>query len=1060
MNSDGEGVSLHLTEAQRGVWFAQQVEPSPGVYNIGEYLEISGEIDIPLLRRAIQVATVEADVLRTRIESDDDEVRQVVGPAADVELEILDLAEAADPLADAEEWMREKIWGEDEQGPGSLKGFALVYLGEDHVLFFLRGSHLVVDAFGAALIAVRISQVYSDLAQGGEISPKWFGEVADLVASDLAYKAGDEVGQDAEFWGKRLVERPQAVTLSGSRARVASRSLCYRREFSVEDAVGIIEAAKEIGVSTSTTLLAHVAVFLWKSTGHYDVPIGLPVGARTQDALLAIPGMMSNVLPVRMAGQSGQEFAEVARNISSEVRSVMGHQRYRYEWMIRDSKMIAGRTDPLFGVEVNIMNFNANLRFGELEAEFRTISTGPVHDVTLNLRMDKQNRSLGIEIEADSERFRLSDLEAMSQRLLSVLAGVREAGPQVRVGQLSVLSPAERHTLLVARNDTDHAVPDVTLADLFAAQAAKTPDQVAVVFGATRLTYRELDEAAGRLARSLLAEGVGPERFVALCLPRSEWLVVAVLAVVKSGGAYLPIDIDYPVDRIKLMLADAKPTVVVTLEELRPALDSAIGEDQATITLNASDPARTRDDGAERDIVPARDSPAYLIYTSGSTGRPKGVVTSHSAIVNRILWMQSAYPLDGSDRVLQKTPASFDVSVWEFFWPLSVGATLVVAKPDGHRDPGYLAELIKQEGITVSHFVPSMLRTFVRELRDGAANAASSLKRVICSGEQLLPDLRDGFLELTDASLHNLYGPTEAAVDVTASPALRRGVPDGFVPIGGPVWNTQVYILDAALDPVPDCVVGELYLAGRQLARGYLGQSGSTATRYVANPFGGRGGRMYRTGDLARWTADGQLEFVGRADNQVKVRGFRIEPGDVESSILLLAEVEQAVVVARTDRFGDARLIAYVTLYDGAEVTPDRVRGFVAGKLPGHMVPAAVVVVDELPVTPNGKVDLKSLPAAVFAAEGAGREPRDPLEKSLCDVFADLLGLERIGIDDSFFDLGGHSLAATRVISRVRSVLGVELSMRHLFESPTVSLLAEQVRQLEKTNRPVLRTRR
>ncbi|MBS2548032.1 amino acid adenylation domain-containing protein [Catenulispora sp. NL8] len=1060
MNSDGEGNSLHLTAAQRGVWFAQQVEPSPGVYNIGEYLEISGDLDVPLLRRAIEVATAEADVLRTRIESDDDGVRQIVGPAEDVELEILDLAEAADPLADAEEWMRNKIWGEDEQGPGSLKGFALVYLGEDHVLFFLRGSHLVVDAFGAALIAVRISQVYSELAQGGELSPKWFGAVAELVASDREYQAGDDIGQDAEFWRERLLQRPQAVTLSGNRVRVASRTLCYRREFSEADAVGIIEAAKEIGVSTSTTLLAHVAVFLWKSTGQYDVPIGLPVGARTKDTLLAIPGMMSNILPVRLAGHAGQDFAEVARGISAEVRSVMGHQRYRLEQLMHDSKMIAGRTDPLFGVEVNIMNFNANLRFGELQAEFRTISTGPVHDVTLNVRMDAQNRSLGIEIEADSERFRLSDLEAMSQRLLSVLGGVREAGPQVRVGQLTVLSPAERQTLLVARNETDHAVPEVTLADLFAAQAAKTPDQVAVVFGATRLTYRELDEAAERLACSLRAEGVGPERFVALCLPRSEWLVLAVLAVVKSGGAYLPIDIGYPADRIKVMIDDAEPTVVVTLEGLKPTLAGAIGEDQVTIALDASDPARTSDDGSERDIVLAQHSPAYLIYTSGSTGRPKGVVTSHSAIVNRILWMQSAYQLDGSDRVLQKTPASFDVSVWELFWPLSVGATLVVAKPDGHRDPGYLAELIRQEGITVCHFVPSMLRAFLRELRDGDANAASSLKRVICSGELLLPDLRDEFLELTDASLHNLYGPTEAAVDVTASPALRQGVPDGSVPIGRPVWNTQVYVLDAALDPVPDGMVGELYLAGRQLARGYLGQPGLTATRYVANPFGGDGARMYRTGDLARWSADGQLEFVGRGDNQVKVRGFRIEPGDVESAILLLAGVEHAVVVPQPDRFGDARLIGYVTLHDGADVTPDRVREFVAGKLPGYMVPATVMVLDEMPVTANGKVDLKLLPATVFAAQGAGREPRDPFEKSLCEVFADVLGIERIGIDDSFFDLGGHSLAATRAISKVRSALGVELSMRLLFEFPSVSLLAEQVRKLEKTKRPALRARR
>ncbi|WP_431031775.1 non-ribosomal peptide synthase/polyketide synthase [Streptomyces sp. P6-2-1] len=1065
----GTGNGLPLTEAQRGVWLAQQVEPSTGVYNIGEYLELRGTVDVELLRRAIRTAVAECDVLRTTVRVRGEEPEQVVAPDGEVELELVDLSGEAAPVEAAEEWMRHRIWAPEHQGARSLKGFVLIRVGPEHALFFLHGSHLVIDAFGAALVAVRISQVYTELAWGAEVSAGWFGRVADLVAADTGYRESDDRERDAAFWHERLAERPEAVTLSGHPVRVAPRGRVLRREFAEEDAAGIVALSEQLGVSTSTVLLTHVALLLWKTTGRYDLPIGLPVGARVDPALKLIPGMMSNILPVRLAGRPGEDFASLAAGMSATVRASMKHQRYRYEWLIRDSRHLHGRPDPLFGVEVNIMNFNADLRLGDMAAEFRTISTGPVHDVTLNLRIDAQRPSLGVEIEADAERHSAADLEGLADRLASLLRQVREAGPTVRAADLSVLSDAEREGLAAEYGGTAHPVAATTLPELFAEQARARPDAVAVVADGRGTTYAALDALTGTLAGRLRAEGVGPERFVALCLPRSPALVAGALAVTRAGGAYVPVDPEYPRERVAHTLTDAAPLVVLTTEGLRPLVESAVaagtrvlvlGEDgvladgtggQGTQgTVEAQGPVGTQ--GTPHRVAgPAH--PAYMIYTSGSTGRPKGVVVTHSALVNRLLWMQSAYGLTGVDRVLQKTPASFDVSVWELFWPLVTGATLVLAAPGGHRDPAYLASVIGAERVTVVHFVPSMLEEFVRE---GLARSCGSLRLVMCSGEALTPVLRDALLDQLDVDLRNLYGPTEATVDVTASGRLRRTGSADPVPIGRPVWNTRLYVLDEALSPVPEGVAGELYLAGDQLARGYHRRAALTAERFVADPFGPAGTRMYRTGDLVRRREDGTLLYVGRADDQVKIRGVRVEPGEVRAALLAHPGIGSAAVVARPDNDGTHRLIAYVVPAAGHEVTEAELRADTARLLPGPLVPSRVVCVDALPLTPSGKLDTHALPAPASAPDGPSREPRDDRERLLCALFAEVLGVESVGVDASFFDLGGHSLSATRLGSRVRASLGLEVPVRAVFDAPTPAALAVWLDEHGRTARPAL----
>jgi amino acid adenylation domain-containing protein len=629
---------------------------------------------------------------------------------------------------------------------------------------------------------------------------------------------------------------------------------------------------------------------------------------------------------------------------------------------------------------------------------------------------------------------------------------------------VDVLSPDERRRVVVEWNDTgvDFGSSSLSLPGLFEVQVVRTPGATALVCEGVGVSYAELDARANRLARYLVGQGVGLDSVVGVCLERSADLLVALLGVLKAGAAYLPVDPELPGERVGLMLADAGVSCVVTSVGCASVVSAVVS---AVVVLD--DPAvvrRLSAFGAETVSDTERGGPvlpghaAYVIFTSGSTGRAKGVVVSHAGIVNRLVWMQSRYGLVAGERVLQKTPFGFDVSVWELFWPLLEGAVVVLAGPGGHRDPAYLAGLVVAEQISTVHFVPSMLEVF---LADPAAAECGGLRRVMCSGEALPGSVRDRFFAvLPGVELHNLYGPTEASVDVTSFVCDPVQV-GSVVPIGTAVANTRTYVLDDSLCPVPPGVVGELYLAGVQLARGYVGRAGLTAERFVACPFGGSGERMYWTGDRALWTADGLLEFAGRADEQVKIRGFRIEPGEVQAVIAAHPRVAQAAVITREDTPGQLRLVAYVVPDDpdASEGLADAVREHSSGRLPEYMVPSAIVELPALPVTTNGKLDRKALPAPDHITAGPSREPANERERSLCAAFAEILGLESVGVDDDFFALGGHSLQAVRLVSRIRTVLGVEMPLRTLYRTPTVSALAGQAENQEAA-RPALRPMR
>ncbi|HJX28874.1 MAG TPA: amino acid adenylation domain-containing protein, partial [Thermoanaerobaculia bacterium] len=556
--------------------------------------------------------------------------------------------------------------------------------------------------------------------------------------------------------------------------------------------------------------------------------------------------------------------------------------------------------------------------------------------------------------------------------------------------------------------------------------------------------YRELDRRANRLARQLRARGCGPESRVGVLLERSCELLVALLGILKAGAAYVPLDPEHPAERLAFQDRDARLRLVLTRTDLAGRLP---GAEDRFLFLEHGGPAAGNLADAPLSVPVDPDHPAYVLYTSGSTGHPKGAVISHRAILNRLLWMQDALLLTAADRVLQKTPFSFDVSVWELFWPLMTGARLVVARPGGHRDNTYLERLITSQEITVLHFVPSMLQLFLEE---PAVEECRTLRDVVCSGEVLPTELARRFAtRLGHARLHNLYGPTEAAVDVTSWLCEAASIRNdrGSIPIGRPIANTRIHLLDPGLLPVPVGVRGELFIAGVNLARGYVERPDLTAERFLPDPAGGEPGeRVYRTGDLARWRTDGAIEYLGRTDHQVKIRGFRIELGEIEAVLLTLPGVREAIVLAREDRAdrggSDRRLVAYVV----GDVAADALRQGLRERLPEHMVPAAFVFLSALPLGPNGKVDRKALPAPEWQSAGESYvAPRTPVEDVLAGIWAELLGLQRVGVTDNFFNLGGHSLLATQVISRLRGAFGVEVPLRDLFEAPVLADLATRV---------------
>ncbi|KIS44849.1 enterobactin non-ribosomal peptide synthetase EntF [Kosakonia radicincitans] len=1040
---------LPLVAAQPGIWMAEKLSSLPNAWSVAHYVELKGDIDAALLAQAIITGMAQADTLRLRFEEDNGDVWQWVDETQQFALPaITDLRARSDAHAAALNMMRADLAQNLRVESGKpLVCHQLLRVGEQRWYWYQRYHHLLVDGFSFPAITRQIAAIYSAWRRGDETPSSPFTPFAEVVAEYQRYRDSDGWQRDAAFWAKQRSELPPPVSLSSMPLPGRAATTDILRLNVALDADDFRRLTRALPSSQPADLaLALVALWLGRLCGRMDYAAGFIFMRRIGSAALTASGPVLNVLPLGIHIDGTQTLAELAAQLAGSLKAMRRHQRYDAEQIVRDAGRAAG-DEPLFGPVFNVKMFDYRLEVDGMHGTTHTLATGPVNDLEIALFPDDEG-GLAVEVLANRSRYDEATLRGHVARLGQLLAQFAE-NPALRSGDADLLAPHEAQQLAKI-NDTGMMLPTTTLSGLVAMQAAKTPDAPALRDARWQFSYREMREQVVALAQHLRQLGVQPGDSVAVALPRSVFLTLALHGIVEAGAAWLPLDTGYPDERLRMMLEDAQPRLLITAEDQLARFSDIPGlahfcyqqplAAQGSEALNLARPEQT----------------AYIIFTSGSTGRPKGVMVGQTAIVNRLLWMQEQYPLTAQDVVAQKTPCSFDVSVWEFWWPFIAGASLVMAEPEAHRDPQALQAFFAEYGVTTTHFVPSMLAAFVASLTpERAQQCCRSLKQVFCSGEALPAELCREWQYLTGAPLHNLYGPTEAAVDVSWYPAHGEAlaqVRGNSVPIGFPVWNTGLRILDAMMRPVPPGVAGDLYLTGIQLAQGYLGRPDLTASRFIADPFA-PGERMYRTGDVARWLENGAVEYLGRSDDQLKIRGQRIELGEIDRAMLALADVAQAVAHAcvfnqATASGGDARqLVGYVVSASGLPLDTAALLEQLREQLPPHMVPVRLLQLSALPLSANGKLDRKALPLPELTAARRGRPLNAGMETRVAQAFAALLGCEVQDAQADFFALGGHSLLAMRLAAQLSREHQRPVTPGQIMVASTVEKLAALLEQ-------------
>ncbi|EIX9099414.1 enterobactin non-ribosomal peptide synthetase EntF [Klebsiella pneumoniae] len=1034
---------LPLVAAQPGIWMAERLSTLPGAWSVAHYVELRGALDPTLLGKAIVAGLQQADTLSLRFEEEEGEVWQWL--AADrtfAEPSIIDLRTAPDPHRAATERMQADL-AQDLRvdGGNPLVCHQLLRVGDDRWYWYQRYHHLLVDGFSFPAITRQIAAIYRAWQRGEATPESPFTPFAEVVDEYQRYAGSEAWQRDKAFWQAQRQALPAPASLSAAPlgGRAAGSDIWRMKLEMNADAFRRL-AGHAPQCQPADLALALTTLWLGRLCNRMDYAAGFIFMRRMGSAALTSTGPVLNVLPLAVHIDARETLADLAMRLAGQLKKMRRHQRYDAEQIVRDSGKAAG-DEPLFGPVLNVKVFDYQLDIDGVEAVTHTLATGPVNDLELALFPDETG-GLSLEILANKARYDEAELRRHMARLTALLAQFA-ADPTLRCGEAEMLS-ADELARLAAVNDTAVPLPATTLSALVADQARKTPDAPALADARWQFSYREMRQQVVALAQLLRQRGVKPGDSVAVALPRSVFLTLALHGIVEAGAAWLPLDTGYPDDRLRMMLEDARPSLLIATEDQLARFSDIPGLE----SLCYQQPLAAGDEAPLALSKP--DHTAYIIFTSGSTGRPKGVMVGQTAIVNRLLWMQDRYPLSADDVVAQKTPCSFDVSVWEFWWPFIAGAQLVMAEPEAHRDPQAMQQFFARYGVTTTHFVPSMLAAFVASLDADSIAACRTLRRVFCSGEALPTELCREWERLTGAPLHNLYGPTEAAVDVSWYPACGpelAAVTGSSVPIGWPVWNTGLRILDAAMRPVPPGVAGDLYLTGIQLAQGYLGRPDLTASRFIADPFA-PGERMYRTGDVARWLANGAVEYLGRSDDQLKIRGQRIELGEIDRVMSALPDVGQAVSHAcvfnqAAATGGDARqLVGYLVSDSGLPLDTAALKAQLAEQLPPHMVPVVLMQLAELPLSANGKLDRKALPLPTLGGERSGRPPEPGMETLVAAAFSQLLGCEVNDIDADFFALGGHSLLAMRLAAQLSRQLARQVTPGQVMVASTVGKLS------------------
>jgi amino acid adenylation domain-containing protein len=1047
---------FRLSPQQRQLWLAQQQEGGGHSPYLSQCVaEIAGRLDASRLEDTLREMSARHEILRTsfRLMPGMDLPLQVIAESAEgpslerQDLSALDAAEQHGALKALAASARAEMFDPEQD---TLLRAALVALAPERHALVLTLPALCGDAASLANLLREIALAYA--GDGAENEDEEAVQYADLSEILNELIETDEAGAAGEFWREKLsVSAPLPKLPFETAAWGAAFAPAVHASRAGAGLLKEIESrASRLGVTTREFLFAGWQALLARMSGQAEMLLGVAFDGRTYEQLGEALGLFVKHLPVSCRVEDGLAFGTLAGASAEALNEAAQWQDY-FTWEkfangFDDAETVA-RLPFVFSYDEAPRAVQA----GGLS--FKVVSRYECTDrFKLKLSCVSDGEDLLAEFCYDSALFDAESVERLAGHFLQLLSSAARGG-DATVGGLEMLSDEQRHYLLSEFNDTalDFG-PSKCLHQLCEEQAARTPDALAVVFEGEELTYAELNARANRLARHLRRLGVGPEVPVAVCVERSVEMIVSLLAVLKAGGAYVPLDPSQPKQRLAFILDDTRAPLLLLQESVRPLLPEHSARE---VSLDADSNAFAQESEENpRGLGVTPENLAYVIYTSGSTGRPKGVQVSHRAVNNHLLWMQSALPLNESDRLLHKTPFGFDASIWELFTPLIAGARLVIARPGGHKDSAYLAQTVREQQITILQLVPSMLRVLLED--EASVRDCRSLRRVFCGGEVLTADLRDRLHTLLDAELINFYGPTEAAIDVTFY-ACPRDTDARVVPIGSPLSNVQIYVVDARLQPVPVGVAGELLIGGVTLARGYLGRPDLTAERFIPNPFSGeQGARLYRTGDLARHTADGLLEFVGRLDNQVKIRGFRIELGEIESVMGEHPSAGQVVSMVREDE-GEKHLVAYFVARQGAEPpTPAEWRQYMKERLPEYMIPSVVVTLERLPLNTSGKVDRKALPAPDLRGTAQGHvAPRTLVEEVLAGIWCEVLKAERVGATDNFFELGGHSLLVTQVMTRVRDAFGLELRINALFNAGTLAELAQHIESEMKAGRGV-----
>jgi amino acid adenylation domain-containing protein len=1050
-----------LSFGQQGLWFLHQIEPESSTYNIAHAVRICTAFDPGALRRAFELLVARHAALRTAFDASAGMPCQRI--EQQVELPFFE----EDVTSCGDNYVADSLSAEASRpfvlGRAPLIRVRLFHRDDSDSILLLVVHHIIADLWSLAVLIRELGVLYNaEVKSQPAVLPRPgadFVLYVDRQRELLSSEAGEKLW---DYWRNQLANTTPLLNLPFDHSAQPGHDYrCLAESFTLgrDTTRKIKKLARDNGTTLFTTLLALYQTLLYRYCGQERFCVGSPIISRPWPEFAETIGYFANtiVLPANFAEKPN--FMTVLARTQETVLGALDHGEYPFQLLVERlnpearefSQSTLFQTMFVFqpSVKDNSSISHLALRLGGVRALIGELAVESVYipdqvaNFSLTLVMAERDGKMHASLEYQKDFFQPGTMRRLAASF-RMLARQVLADPLRPVSELQLLSRRERRQILIDWNATEtDLAADACLHQFIKMQSEKTSDRVAVRTESEQLSYYELDWRSDQLASLLLSTGVRPDSVVAVFIERSLEMMVALLGVLKSGGAYLPLDPTYPSERLRYVLKQSRASIVLTTSRLAPLLPAGAAR-IVCLDNDCGDVDEHRASNSDGNVYSG--NLAYVIYTSGSTGHPKGVMNTHSGIVNRLLWMQRTFGLTAEDRVLQKTPATFDVSVWELFWPLMSGACLVFAAPERHREPPYLIDLIRRESITTIHFVPSMLKVFLAERE---VSKCRSLRRVIASGEALTWDIQQEFFAKLDSTLHNLYGPTEAAIDVTA----WRCQEEQFVrpvPIGYPIANTRIYILDPSGQPVPVNVPGEVFIGGLQLARGYLNSPSLTAENFVPDPFGEASSRCYSTGDIGRFRADGAIEFLGRRDHQVKIRGFRIEPHEIEMVLKEQECIQDSVVIARPNAVGETQLVAYVVPRDGCRPTVHELRTALRVYLPEYLVPSLFVVMDELPTLPNGKLNRRVLPVPestrpdieeVFVA------PRTPVEETVAQIWSEMLGFEHIGVRDNFFELGGHSLQVTQIAFRIYEAFGVDIPLRDLFDEPTIEGLATVIMQ-------------